>query len=136
MWDLDAIFGPLRPRAGVLRTDPIPDRSLSTVRDRAAGAYQFSQDETIRAAQMEALKKQREETEAARRDASERTELTAAQESKKRKLDERRALIEAKRQKLLGGKEGVEKKKAEMQDKAASRLLEDVEREMGANAGE
>jgi uncharacterized protein involved in exopolysaccharide biosynthesis len=57
---------------------------------------------------MEELKQQRDETEQARAESNSRggpgepagPVLSAAQEAKKRKLDERRALIEAKRQKV------------------------------------
>jgi hypothetical protein len=78
------------------------------VRSKGAGFYQFAQDEDIRKDQMEMLKRERDETEQARaeRDNGDSVEekngpvLTAAQAAKKRKLDERRALIDAKRQKV------------------------------------
>lgn len=88
------------------------------VRSRAAGHYQFSQDEAMRTQQMTALKAERDETQHAREENRSRTAevvvgssssaepgkktvvLTAAQEMKKRKLDERRAMIEAKRMKV------------------------------------
>jgi hypothetical protein len=110
---------------------------------------------------MEELKQQRDETEQARAGSNSRggtgepagPALSAAQEAKKRKLDERRALIEAKRQKvslgvdwqtgwkstrsltwpakqMLGGKEAVEQKKKEIQDRAVDALLRSVEQEM------
>ncbi|KAJ9103949.1 hypothetical protein QFC21_002412 [Naganishia friedmannii] len=116
------------------------------VRARAAGHYQFSQDETKRAEQMAALKAERNETQQARDERLSRNVdmngssasegrpagkkpvlLTPAQETKKRKLDERRALIEAKRIKMLGGKEGIKKKHQELQDREAERLLREVE---------
>ncbi|KAJ9120118.1 hypothetical protein QFC22_003016 [Naganishia vaughanmartiniae] len=116
------------------------------VRARAAGHYQFSQDETKRAEQMAALKAERNETQQARDErrnqgvgvnempaakgqpaGKKMVILTPAQETKKRKLDERRALIEAKRIKMLGGKEGIEKKRQELQDQEAERLLREVE---------
>ena len=88
------------------------------VRSRAAGHYQFSQDEAKRAEQMAALKAERDETQQAREEiqgravevaagppshgepAKRKVMLTAAQEMKKRKLDERKAMIEAKRIKV------------------------------------
>ena len=114
---------------------------------------------------MEDLKRQRDETEQARttsglgQDSDETPGpiLSAAQEAKKRKLDDRRALIEAKRQKvssgwtrsrscrcrnswgllsmilntqMLGGKEAVDRKKKEAQDRAVDALLRSVEQEM------
>ncbi|KAJ9091045.1 hypothetical protein QFC19_009282 [Naganishia cerealis] len=116
------------------------------VRARAAGHYQFAQDETKRAEQMAALKAEREETQQAREERQSRAveveqvavsggqpamkktvTLTPAQEMKKRKMDERRALIEAKRMKMLGGKEGIEKKRQELQDREAEKLLKEVE---------
>ena len=115
---------------------------------------------------MEDLKRQRDETEQARTtsglgqdsDETPGPVLSAAQEAKKRKLDDRRALIEAKRQKvssgwtrsrscrcrrnswgllsmilnaqMLGGKEAVDRKKKEAQDRAVDALLRSVEQEM------
>lgn len=88
------------------------------VRSRAAGHYQFSQDEAKRAQQMAELKAERDETQQAREENQSRVAdiavgsssngqpvkktvvLTAAQEMKKRKLDERKAMIEAKRMKV------------------------------------
>ena len=88
------------------------------VRSRAAGHYQFSQDEAKRAEQIAALKAERQETQQAREENQSReveidvgqsgngepvkkkVVLTPAQEMKKRKLDERKAMIEAKRMKV------------------------------------
>lgn len=86
-------------------------RHPPTVRTKGAGFYQFAQDEEVRRRQMEELKQQRDETEQARAGSNPRggsdgpagPVLSAAQEAKKRKLDERRALIEAKRQKVSLG---------------------------------
>ncbi|KAI5453607.1 hypothetical protein NCC49_005431 [Naganishia albida] len=122
------------------------------VRSRAAGHYQFSQDEAIRAQQMAALKAERDVTQQAREENQSRAVqvvagashaepakrvvvLTAAQEAKKRKLDERRAMIEAKRMKMLGGKEGIEKKRKELQDREAERLMKEVETSLAAEQG-
>ncbi|ORY34772.1 hypothetical protein BCR39DRAFT_514630 [Naematelia encephala] len=98
------------------------------VRAKGAGQYQFSLDEEQRAEQMASLSTQREETEKAR--AANRG-LSAAQEAKKRKLDERKALIEAKRAKLFGGQEITERKREERRAAVADDFLQSVERELG-----
>ncbi|EIW71548.1 hypothetical protein TREMEDRAFT_73338 [Tremella mesenterica DSM 1558] len=87
--------------------------STKEVRTRGAGAYQFSLDEDARKEQMASLDAQRVETENARAKAGNRGGLTAAQEMRKRKLDERKALVEAKRTKMLGGAEEVERLRRE-----------------------
>jgi hypothetical protein len=97
-------------------SDPLATHYDSTreVRARGAGAYQFSLDEEERKAQMEALESERRETERRRKeegvdgggdngednDKEKGKVLTKAEEGRKRKLDERRALIEAKRIKV------------------------------------
>lgn len=102
------------------KVDYSHDIHLRAVRNRGAGAYQFSLDEETRLAEKAALDAQRTETEKARAQ-TEKRGMSAAQEAKKRRLDERRALVEAKRAKLLGGAENVarlrEKKRAEEVDK-------------------
>jgi len=93
--------------------------------------------------------------------------LSAAQAAKKRKLDERRALIDAKRQKvcrggifdvdveharlnresifisgrriehqMLGGKEAVDERKKQVQDRAVDALLSSIEQEIKQESGE
>ena len=62
---------------------------------------------------MASLKAQREETETVRLEAGRRGGQSAAQAAHKRKLDERRALVEAKRAKLLGGREVVDRLRQE-----------------------
>ena len=79
---------------------------------------------------MAALKEQRKETEKARVETEQRRGMSAAQEMRKRKLDERRALVEAKRAKMLGGPEAVEKLRAEKRVKEADTFLEGLEAEM------
>lgn len=74
-------------------------RLTVSVRNRGAGAYQFSLDEEQRAEQMASLAAQREETERVRASTGSKDGLSAAQEAHKRKLDDRRALIEAQRAK-------------------------------------
>jgi hypothetical protein len=75
-------------------------RLFFAVRTKGAGFYQFAKDETIRAEQMENLKREREVTESVRNVTNPSPVLSAAQEAKKRKLEERRALIDSKRQKV------------------------------------
>ena len=82
---------------------------------------------------MESLKAQRTETEQARSAAASRTGLTAAQEARKRKLDDRRAVIEAKRTKLLGGEEEIARLRAEKRAAEADKLLDSIASEMHAN---
>jgi len=77
---------------------------------------------------MASLKGQRLETEKVRNEASKRV-LSAAQEAQKRKVEERRALIEAKRRKVMGGDKVDElregKRKAE-----ADKFLSGLEKEL------
>ncbi|TFK27214.1 hypothetical protein FA15DRAFT_686060 [Coprinopsis marcescibilis] len=87
------------------------------VRAKGAGFYQFSGDEETRKAQMEELRKTRVETEQARQEAgavdiklgevegmrdgeSLKSTASKAMEKRKRELEERRKLIEAKRRKV------------------------------------
>ena len=79
---------------------------------------------------MESLKSQRADTQRARDVAAQRSGLTAAQETRKRKLDERRAEIAAKRNKLLGGEQEVARLVAEKRASEADLFLRDVEAEM------
>ncbi|WVQ77721.1 hypothetical protein IAR50_007411 [Cryptococcus sp. DSM 104548] len=104
--------------------------STKEVRVKGAGAYQFSLDEDIRAQQQAALKASREETEQARARASERGGLTAAQEARKRKMDERKAMIDAKRAKMLGGEKEVERLREEKKAKEADDFLMELERDL------
>lgn len=80
---------------------------------------------------MASLDAQRKETEQARGEAVKRGGLSAAQEAKKRKLDERRSVVEAKRVKLLGGKEEVERLRNEKREREAERFLDGLKEEMG-----
>ena len=90
------------------------------VRNKGAGFYQFSIDEETRRAQMEELRKAREETEQARKEAgaedvkpgevegmrgggSTLSVASRAMEKRKRDLEARRQLLEAKRRKLQSG---------------------------------
>ncbi|WVQ79226.1 hypothetical protein IAT38_001322 [Cryptococcus sp. DSM 104549] len=105
------------------------------VRIKAAGQYQFSLDEAQRAEQMASLKAERAETERKRAETVQRNGLSAAQEAKKRKVEERRAVIEAKRLKLLGGEEAVAKLRKEKEEAAAEAFLKGLEGEMGDAGG-
>jgi hypothetical protein len=80
---------------------------------------------------MASLDAQRKETEQAREETVKRGGLSAAQEAKKRKLDERRAVVEAKRVKLLGGKEEVERLRSVKREKEAESFLDGLKKEMG-----
>ncbi|WWD20278.1 hypothetical protein CI109_104754 [Kwoniella shandongensis] len=100
------------------------------VRVKGAGQYQFSLDEEMRAEQMAALDVQRNETEKARAETAQRRGMSAAQEAKKRKMDERKAMIEAKRVKLLGGEKEVERLRAEKRAKEADDFLKGLESEL------
>lgn len=74
-------------------------------RAKGAGFYQFSGDEEARRKQMEELKAARVETEERRKTVGADTEtpVNPALEKRKRDLEERRKLIEAKRRKLVDG---------------------------------
>jgi hypothetical protein len=98
---------------------------------KGAGQYQFSLDEDKRAEQMASLKSQRLETESAREDFHKRGGLSKAQEAHKRRLDARRELIEAKRAKLYGGQEEVDRIRKEKKEQAAEKFLEGLEAELG-----
>ncbi|OCF35207.1 hypothetical protein I317_02277 [Kwoniella heveanensis CBS 569] len=107
--------------------------STKEVRVKGAGQYQFSLDEEARAEQMASLSAQRKETELARAQATSASNkgLSAAQLAKNKKLEERKALIEAKRAKLLGGKENVEKLRQEKKAREAEEFLKGLESELG-----
>lgn len=81
---------------------------------------------------MASLDATRGDTERARREAGKRGGMSAAQEANKRKLDERKALIEAKRVKLLGGEKEVERLRAERRAAQAESFLQGLEDELGA----
>lgn len=102
-------------------------RAHLAVRTRGAGAYQFSLDEKQRAEQMASLKGQRVETEVAREAAAKRV-LTAAQEAKKRQVEERRALIEAKRRKVLG-KDKVDELRESRRQAETDKFLSELEKD-------
>ncbi|WVW86963.1 hypothetical protein I302_109019 [Kwoniella bestiolae CBS 10118] len=104
--------------------------STKEVRVKGAGQYQFSLDEETRAEQMASLASQRQETENARLKANQKG-LSAAQEARKRKVDERKALIEAKRAKMLGGEREVERLRDEKRKKEADDFLKGLESELG-----
>ena len=80
---------------------------------------------------MASLGAQRDETERARSQTGKRGGLSAAQEAKKRKVDERKALIEAKRAKLMGGEKEVERLRAEKRAAETDDFLRGVEDELG-----
>ncbi|WWC73730.1 uncharacterized protein I206_107702 [Kwoniella pini CBS 10737] len=103
--------------------------STKEVRVKGAGQYQFSLDETTRADQMASLASQRNETEKARSAVAQRG-LSVAQEARKRKADERKALIDAKRAKMLGGQHEVERLKEEKKRKEADDFLKGLEDEL------
>ncbi|KAF8515378.1 hypothetical protein BU17DRAFT_51730 [Hysterangium stoloniferum] len=71
------------------------------VRPQGAAFYQFSKDEETRQKQMEDLKRMREETENARKEAGAAPgqEVRLGSEKRKREIEERRKAIEAKRRK-------------------------------------
>lgn len=87
-------------------------------------------DEETRAAQMASLKAERKETEAARAETGTRHGMSEAQLARKRKLDERRTLVEEQRRKRLGGAAAVEKLRAEKRAREAEAFLEDLEKEL------
>lgn len=99
------------------------------VRVKGAGQYQFSLDEQRRAEQQAALKSQRRETELARAEAGRRGGQTAAQEARKKKLEGRKAMIEAKRIKLFGGEKEVQMLKEERKAREADEFLNTLQKE-------
>nr|KIR88699.1 hypothetical protein I308_00778 [Cryptococcus tetragattii IND107] len=103
--------------------------STKEVRVKGAGQYQFSLDEQRRAEQQAALKSQRHETELARAEAGRRGGITAAQEARKKKLEQRKAMIEAKRAQLFGGEEEVQMLKEERKAREADEFLNTLQRE-------
>lgn len=98
------------------------------VRVKGAGQYQFSLDEQRRAEQQAALKSQRHETELARAEADRRGGITAAQEARKRKLEQRKAMIEAKRIQLFGGEKEVQILKEERRAREADEFLNTLQK--------
>ncbi|WRT69663.1 uncharacterized protein IL334_006653 [Kwoniella shivajii] len=106
--------------------------STKEVRVKGAGQYQFSLDESLRSEQMASLASQRRETEEARNQSlqSQTKGLSAAQEARKRKADERKAMIDAKRAKLLGGEKEVERLKEERKKKETDEFLKGLEDEL------
>ncbi|GAA6011666.1 hypothetical protein JCM10207_004201 [Rhodosporidiobolus poonsookiae] len=77
-------------------------------RTRGAGFYQFSGDEATRQAQMEALKRERDETERKRREREEegdrvKRERERERDERKRKIEEKRREVEEKRKRARGG---------------------------------
>ena len=90
------------------------------VRARGAGHYQFSLDDAKRAEQMASLKADRLETERAR---------GVKENAAKRRLDERRALIEAKRRKVMGAG-NVDKLREARQEAEAERFLRRMREEL------
>ncbi|ALO69294.1 hypothetical protein CNG02930 [Cryptococcus deneoformans JEC21] len=103
--------------------------STKEVRVKGAGQYQFSLDEQRRAEQQAALKSQRHETELARAEADRRGGITAAQEARKRKLEQRKAMIEAKRIQLFGGEKEVQILKEERRAREADEFLNTLQKE-------
>ncbi|OXB35919.1 hypothetical protein J007_04334 [Cryptococcus neoformans] len=103
--------------------------STKEVRVKGAGQYQFSLDEQRRAEQQAALKSQRRETELARAEAGRRGGQTAAQEARKKKLEGRKAMIEAKRIKLFGGEKEVQMLKEERKAREADEFLNTLQKE-------
>lgn len=83
---------------------------------------------------MASLDAQRLKTEQARGETAQRGGISAAQEAKKRKLEDRKALIEAKRVKLLGGEKEVERLRAEKRAAEAEQFLQGLEAEIGGAA--
>ncbi|KAL1406453.1 hypothetical protein Q8F55_008152 [Vanrija albida] len=98
------------------------------VRVRGAGAYQFSLDDEKRKAQMAELKAERGETERARAAAAGRAG-SAAKEEQKRRIAERRRVVEAKRASLLGAPE-VARLRKEKAEREADTFLHDFETEL------
>ncbi|KIR68149.1 hypothetical protein I314_01643 [Cryptococcus bacillisporus CA1873] len=103
--------------------------STKEVRVKGAGQYQFSLDEQRRAEQQAALKSQRHETELARAEAGRRGDITAAQEARKKKLEQRKAMIEAKRAQLFGGEKEVQILKEERKAREADEFLNTLQKE-------
>lgn len=99
------------------------------VRVKGAGQYQFSLDEQRRAEQQAALKSQRHETELARAEAGRRGGVTAAQEARKKKLEQRKAMIEAKRAQLFDGEKEVQMLKEERKAREADEFLNTLQKE-------
>jgi large subunit ribosomal protein L24e len=84
---------------------------------------------------MAALNAERQKTETARKENQSRSSgISKALEERKRKLDDRRAMIEAKRIKVLG-KEEVERLKREKKEKEAEAFLNGLDEELQSGAG-
>ena len=105
---------------------------------KGAGQYQFSLDEDKRAEQMAALAAEREKTIKAREETSKG--FNKAMEDRKRKLDARRELIQAKRIQVLGieevekldreRKEELSRLEEERKGKEAEDFLKGIENEL------
>ncbi|WVO17185.1 hypothetical protein L204_104877 [Cryptococcus depauperatus] len=100
------------------------------VRTRGAGQYQFSLDENLRAEQQASLKNQRAETQRARTEIEQHGGQGAAQDARKRKVEERKAIIAAKRAKMLGGEKEVERLREEKRVKEADDFPKGLEEEL------
>lgn len=100
------------------------------MRVRGAGAYQFSLDEEKRAEQMASLEAERIATEQARTEANRRGGLSAARQAHKNRIEERRALVEAKRAKLLGGPEKLAELRRQKRERETAKFFEDFEDEL------
>lgn len=79
---------------------------------------------------MAQLEAERNVTDQARTETAKRGGMSAAQEAKKRRLEERKALVEAKRARLLGGAENVARLRAEQKAKEADKFLEGLDQEL------
>lgn len=78
---------------------------------------------------MAELDAERSATDRARAEKAKRGGLSAAQEAKKRRLEDRIALVEAKRAKLLGGAEKVAQLREKQRAKDADTFLQGLEDE-------
>jgi hypothetical protein len=106
---------------------------------KGAGQYQFSLDETKRSEQMAALAAERERTLKARQETS--NGFNKAMEDRKRKLDARREMIQAKRIQVLGRDEverldrerkvELERLEEERKGREAEDFLKGIENELG-----
>jgi large subunit ribosomal protein L24e len=100
------------------------------VRTRGAGAYQFSLDDETRQKQMASLDAERLETEMARDRTAKRGTMSVAQEVKRRRLADRRAVIEAKREQLLGGKANLTRLRADKRTKDTDAFFAEIEEDV------
>lgn len=92
-----------------------------TVRAKGAGHYDFSHDATVRAEQMASLKAQRSETERVQQTGN------GVQEARRRKLDERRAMLQAKRERVMSEAQ-VEEIRSAKREAEAERILNGLDR--------